>query len=313
MAPPTAPALRTTRPPVSQGWAAIQSQSPIPVAAPPAGTPLEMMSLAAFGWMTDRVREIGEGSRLAWRAVELGKDDAVALARGGHALGFLVGDLNSGVAFVDRALLLNPNLAVACVLSGLLRFYRGETDVAIEHLARAMRLSPLDPTLYQMLDGTGFAHLLAGRFDEASSWAEKAFREEPNYLPAAAVTAASHALAGRLDEARQAMARFRQIDPALYMSNLKDWFPVRRPEHRHMGRRPAESAAARMSDHLSANVKVFGCRAGLHAISDSAELGGAFSKMSEAHVGAVLISGTLWSFFDSIDAKRTSAGHSDAG
>jgi TolB-like protein/Tfp pilus assembly protein PilF len=183
------------------------------------------------GWMSDRVQEIAEGARLARRAVEVGKDDAVALARGGHALGFLVGDLDSGVAFTDRALLLNSNLAAAWVLSGLLRFYRGETDVAIEHLARAMRLSPLDPTLYQMQVGTGFAHLLAGRFDDASSWAEKAFREEPNYLPAAAVTAASHALAGRLEEAREAMARLRQIDPALRLSNLKDWFPIRRPDH----------------------------------------------------------------------------------
>lgn len=183
------------------------------------------------GWMSDRVQEIAEGARLARRAVEVGKDDAVALARGGHALGFLVGDLDSGLAFTDRALLLNSNLAAAWVLSGLLRFYRGETDVAIEHLARAMRLSPLDPTLYQMQVGTGFAHLLAGRFDDASSWAEKAFREEPNYLPAAAVTAASHALAGRLEEAREAMARLRQIDPALRLSNLKDWFPIRRPDH----------------------------------------------------------------------------------
>ena len=179
--------------------------------------------------MADRVQETAEGSRLARRAVELGKDDAVALARGGHALGFLAGEFDSGLVFVDRALLLNPNLATAWVLSGLLRNYRGETDVAIEHLARAMRLSPLDPTLYHMQTGTGFAHLLAGRFDDASSWAEKAYREEPNYLPAAAVTAASHALAGRLEDARQAMARLRQIDPALRVSTFTRLF--RRPEH----------------------------------------------------------------------------------
>ena len=115
------------------------------------------------------------------------------------------------------------------ILSGWLRAYRGEPDVAIEHLARAMRLSPLDPTLYHMQVGTGFAHLLAGRFDEASSWAEKAFREEPNYLPAIAVTAASHALAGRLEEARQAMERLRQINPALRVSTFTGLF--RRPEH----------------------------------------------------------------------------------
>ena len=181
--------------------------------------------------MTDRVQEIAEAGRLARRAVELGKDDAVALARGGHALAFLLGELDSGVAFLDRALMLNPNLATGWYLSGWLRAYRGETDVAIEQLARAMRLSPLDPTLYHMQVGTGFAHFLSGRFDEASTWAERAFREEPHYTSAAAVMAASHAQAGRLEEARQAMERLRQIAPALHISDLKDWWPIRRPEH----------------------------------------------------------------------------------
>jgi TolB-like protein len=181
------------------------------------------------GWMADRMQETAQAARLAWRAVELGKDDAVALARGGHVIGFLVGDLDSAVAFLDSALALNPNLATAWYLSGWLHVYRGEPDLAIEHLGHAMRLSRLDPTLYHMWVGTGFAHLLAGRFDAASAWSEKAFRTEPNYLPGPAVAAASHALAGRTESARDAMARLRQIDPALSVSTLRDWWPIRRP------------------------------------------------------------------------------------
>jgi tetratricopeptide (TPR) repeat protein len=107
--------------------------------------------------------------------------------------------------------------------------YRGEPEMAIEHQARAMRLSPLDPTLYHMRVGTAFAHMLAGRFDQASSWAERAFREEPNYHPAAIVKAASNALAGRIEDARHAMDQLRQIDPTLRISNLKDRHPIRRP------------------------------------------------------------------------------------
>src|SRR3546814_5498046 len=34
------------------------------------------------GWMADRPQEASEGARLARRAVELGRDDAVALTRG---------------------------------------------------------------------------------------------------------------------------------------------------------------------------------------------------------------------------------------
>ena len=56
------------------------------------------------GWMVDRAEETAEAARLARRAVELGRDDAVALSYGGFALGYVVGDLDDGAAFVDRAL-----------------------------------------------------------------------------------------------------------------------------------------------------------------------------------------------------------------
>ena len=182
------------------------------------------------GWMTDHSQEIAAGTRLARRAVELGKDDAVALARSGHALGHLTGDLDGGIALLDRALVLNPNLAAAWFLGGFLRTWRGETDGAIEHFARAMRLSPLDPEMYRMQAGMAMAHLFAGGFDTASSWAEKSFRDLPSFLMVVSIIAASHALAGRADEARRAMHRLRQLDPALRISNVTDWLPIHRPE-----------------------------------------------------------------------------------
>jgi TolB-like protein len=182
------------------------------------------------GWMTDRAKEVTEGTRLARRAVELNNDDAVALARSGHTLAHLTGDVDSGITFVDRALMLNPNLAAAWFLSGWLRAFRGEPDVAIEHFAHAMRLSPLDPEMFRMHAGTAFAHLLAGRFNDASSWAEKALSDLPTFLPAVSIIAASHALAGRMEEAHRAMQHFRQLYPALRVSGLKNWMPLRRAE-----------------------------------------------------------------------------------
>jgi tetratricopeptide (TPR) repeat protein len=182
------------------------------------------------GWAIDPKETVAEGARLARRAVELGKDDAVALARGGHALANFVGDVDGGIALIERALVLNPNLAAAWFLGSFVRIMRGETDEAIERLAHAMRLSPLDSEMYRMHGGMALAYLYARRFEAASSWAEKALRGLPTFLIAVSIIAASHALAGRADEARQAMQHLRRLDPALRLSNLKDWLPYHRGE-----------------------------------------------------------------------------------
>jgi tetratricopeptide (TPR) repeat protein len=141
--------------------------------------------------------------------VDLGADDAVALSGGGYALVFVVQDVESGAAY---------------------KAFLGEPEAAIKHLTHAMRLSPLDPLSFRAQGGIAFAHFLAGRYDEASLWAEKALRERPNYLAAIRELAAANALGGRLAEVQKAMAHLREVDPAMRVSTIKDWVPLRRPE-----------------------------------------------------------------------------------
>lgn len=183
------------------------------------------------GWIADGTQGTAEAARLARRAVDLGKDDAIALSAGGYALAHIAGDLDGGAAFIDRALVLNPNLAGTWLNSGWVRIWQGEPEVAIEHLARAVRLSPLDPILFRMQGAIASAHFFAGRYGEALSWAEKALRESPNLQQALRISAAGHALAGRLEGAREAVARMLSLDPDLRIANLKDRLPTfRRPE-----------------------------------------------------------------------------------
>ncbi|WP_306395479.1 winged helix-turn-helix domain-containing protein [Telluria beijingensis] len=184
----------------------------------------------ANGWMADGA-EVQEAVRLARRAVELDKGDAVALTRAGHVLGYLAGDIHAGIGLLDKALVLNPNLAAARYLGGYLRLWQGDTAAAMAHLGRAMRLSPLDPELYRMQAGMAMAHLFDRQFDAASVWAEAARRDFPGFLLAAVAQAASHALAGRLPDARRALDHVRELDPGLRLSAVAAWLPIRRPEH----------------------------------------------------------------------------------
>ena len=183
-----------------------------------------------FRWVTNRSQEIADTTRLARRAAELGRDDAVALGTGGWALALVAGDLDDAAAFIDRALALNPNLAMTWQFSGWVRVWLGEPEVAVEHFALAMRLSPLDPLTFVAQGGTAFAHIFAGCYDLALSWAQKAVRERPNWPEGQRLVAAAAALSGRSKEAQQAIARMREMDPNWRLSNIRKTALFRRPE-----------------------------------------------------------------------------------
>jgi TolB-like protein/Tfp pilus assembly protein PilF len=177
------------------------------------------------GWTKDPAQESVETIRLARTAAALGKDDADALSNAGQSLAYLIGNLDEGAALIDRALALNSNLADAWHWSSWVASYRGDSDTALVHSAHAMRLSPFDPLIGVMQAASAFAHFIACRYDEASIWAEKAMRELPQVAIPARVAAASYALSGRTEQAHKAMARLRQIDPTLRVSNINERIP----------------------------------------------------------------------------------------
>ncbi len=174
------------------------------------------------GWISDTANEIDEVTRLAKRAVELGKDDAIVLTASGLALSLVARDLGVAAGLIDRALVLNSNLAEAWSWGGWTKIWLGEPELAIERFARAMRLSPLDPSLLVMRGGTAHAHFFLSRYDEAASWAAMALQDNPDYQPGLRIDAASNAMAGQMEQAQKAVARLRQLNPALRVSNLKN-------------------------------------------------------------------------------------------
>lgn len=174
------------------------------------------------GWLSNTASEIAEVRKLAQRAVELGKDDAMALSGSGWALAYVARDLEAGAALIDRALLLNPNLAEAWHNGGWVKNWLGESRPAIERFTRAMRLSPFDPWIPAMRIGIAHAHFFLNRYDEAISWAAVALRDNPDAPAGLRISAASNAMSGRLEQAQKAVARLRQLYPALRVSNLKD-------------------------------------------------------------------------------------------
>ena len=174
------------------------------------------------GWVIDAKYETAEVNRLVNKVGEFGKDDAGALSHAALPLGHVAREVDAGLVLAKRAITLNPNLAAAWYASGSLEVLSGDSDVAIAHLTRAMRLSPLDPLSFVTLSYTALAHFFAGRYEQAWPLAERASREQPNFLTALRIAAASNVFAGRPDEARNFNARALQLDPDLRISNLSE-------------------------------------------------------------------------------------------
>ena len=64
-------------------------------------------------WTDDVAQERADALRMARRAAELGKEDAVALAWAAYSIAFVGRDPDHAAALADRAIELNPNLALA--------------------------------------------------------------------------------------------------------------------------------------------------------------------------------------------------------
>jgi adenylate cyclase len=170
-----------------------------------------------------------KGADFARRALEVAGDDPVVLVHVAHALAYFSEDIGAMMALVDRALALNPNFARGWQISGILRMWAGQPDIAIEHVDAALRLSPR-ARVGNSLSVIGTAHLISRRFDEAAPKLLLAIQQNPTNPQTYRVLASCYAHMGRLDEAREIVARLRAITSVV----IPDASYLRNAEHREL-------------------------------------------------------------------------------
>jgi TolB-like protein len=110
-----------------------------------------------------------EAKQYALRAVEVGADDAYALARAAHFFSRVLWDNGTGDVIADQALAVNPNLSEAWRMRGWISVYLGRHEPALEQFHYAMRLNPLDPQIYLVEAGLASANFFLRRFEIALS------------------------------------------------------------------------------------------------------------------------------------------------
>lgn len=101
--------------------------------------------LVGQDWADHPQSMMEKAGALAERAIVLDPYDARGLAISGHVRAFLHHRLREAMVLHERALSLNPNLAMAWALSAVTYAYAGELDEAQRRANRYKILSPLDP------------------------------------------------------------------------------------------------------------------------------------------------------------------------
>jgi adenylate cyclase len=177
----------------------------------------------------NRKADARKGAEFARRGLEVAGDDPGILANAAVALAFFGEDIGAMMALVDRAVALNPNYARGWHISGSVRMWAGQPDIAIEHLEAALRLSPRARVGVSLLV-IGFAHFFARRFDDAVPKLLLAIQEDSSHPNPYRVLAACYAHMGRLDDAREIVGRLRAITSIV----IPDASYLRNPEHREL-------------------------------------------------------------------------------
>jgi adenylate cyclase len=170
-----------------------------------------------------------KGADFARRALEVAGDDPGILANAAFALASFGEDIGAMMGLVDRALALNPNYARGWSISGNLRLWAGQPDIAIEHVEVALRLSPRSRTGSSTFV-IGAAHFYSRRFEQAVPKLLLAIQDDPGQPPPYRALAACYAHMGRLDDARQIVDRLRAITPVV----IPGVSLLRNPEHREL-------------------------------------------------------------------------------
>jgi TolB-like protein len=184
---------------------------------------------SVMNWSEDLERVRHVSINFARQALRFGPDDPDVLALAAFTLGYFGEDIDVAIGLIDRCLVLNPSHARGWHWSGLLRVFAGQPDLALEHFATYLRLSPRERAA-PYLSSIGEAHFFSRRFNEAAASLLASLERAPAFPITYRVLASCYAHMGRLDEAQEIVRRLRAITPVVMESATR----YRNPDHREL-------------------------------------------------------------------------------
>ena len=181
--------------------------------------------LLVYEWADEPGVVLQQGIAAAGRATAIEHQDYFAY----HALGRLntiARDHRAAIRALESCVNLNPNFALGYVGLAEAHVYAGSPEAAIGYTDRAIRLSPRDPMLWDMLHYKASAYIRLDDFDRAIEIFEQVCEFPTAQYVSSATLAALHSLQGREAEAQKALERARRLEPRLSIMLMKKIYGV---------------------------------------------------------------------------------------
>lgn len=184
------------------------------------------------GWADDPADAFRAAQKLALRAIKIDPENAEALGLYAHICAFLDKDFDAALHYFDRALRLNPNLALIWALSAPTYCYVGQPDRALQHLDRYRDLAPFDPHFWYWENAYTIAYTFKGEYDKAVKVGRHAVKANPEFSNGYKPLIAALGHLGRRQEAGPYVEKLLSLEPNFSIERFSMTYPFQRAEDR---------------------------------------------------------------------------------
>ncbi|HEY4044149.1 MAG TPA: BTAD domain-containing putative transcriptional regulator [Rhodopila sp.] len=180
------------------------------------------------GWAERPKAMMERAAELAERSIVLDPFDARGLAITGHVRAFLHRRLREAMVLHERALALNPNLAMAWALSAVAHAYAGDPDEAERRNNRYKKLSPLDPHAFFFDAFFVLIHLMKRDYEQAVEVGRSVSQLNPSFTAGYKPYLAALGHLRRDQEAATIRRRLLALEPDFTIERFMETNPMER-------------------------------------------------------------------------------------
>jgi len=198
-----------------------------------AGLSLTHWQTAFMQYGAQRSEPLAAALKAANDAIAIDPNEPLALYSIGRTR-WLEGDQDGGLAWLDRALVINPNFAHCHYTRGMSMMLSGHNADALGSTSTALGLSPLDPLGYGMHGVISLIHMAEGDFVSALQAAERSVQSPGAHFFIGMIGAMANELVGNKARALVHVQQVRAARPDASKGLFLQAFPFADPAQRKL-------------------------------------------------------------------------------